>query len=80
MPLVERMQHESIIAANMDDLVTCPGCDARFIVSPSDPYYTCDCGRLQCRYCHRVYDRVHNGKTCEEVERLERKARIEHDM
>uniref|UniRef100_A0AC34Q0D8 Uncharacterized protein n=1 Tax=Panagrolaimus sp. JU765 TaxID=591449 RepID=A0AC34Q0D8_9BILA len=65
--LMSRMQRESILAANMDDLVICPDCSAMNIVDPCEIYYDCVCGRRRCRNCPRIYDKVHARSTCEKL-------------
>uniref|UniRef100_A0AC34Q098 RING-type domain-containing protein n=1 Tax=Panagrolaimus sp. JU765 TaxID=591449 RepID=A0AC34Q098_9BILA len=65
--LMSRMQRESILAANMDDLVICPDCSAMNIVDPCEIYYDCVCGRRRCRNCPRIYDEIHAKYTCKEM-------------
>uniref|UniRef100_A0AC34R9I3 RING-type domain-containing protein n=1 Tax=Panagrolaimus sp. JU765 TaxID=591449 RepID=A0AC34R9I3_9BILA len=69
--LMLRMQHESILAANMDDMVTCPDCSKMCCVDPYETFYVCLCGRMRCRHCPRLYDAKHFGKTCEQMDQID---------
>uniref|UniRef100_A0AC34R0K8 RING-type domain-containing protein n=1 Tax=Panagrolaimus sp. JU765 TaxID=591449 RepID=A0AC34R0K8_9BILA len=65
--LMGRMQRESILAANMDDLVICPDCSAMNFVDPCEIFYDCVCGTRRCRNCPRVYDKIHSENTCKQL-------------
>ncbi|KAE9547243.1 hypothetical protein FO519_009544, partial [Halicephalobus sp. NKZ332] len=75
--LSRRLQEEAIIAAEMDDLVTCPGCHMKFCVDSNLKFYDCHCGRRQCRNCPRVYDENHENVSCLELDELDRQNKLE---
>ena len=64
-----RLQDEAIIAANLDDLVTCPECCAKLCIDKNVKFYKCSCGRQQCRNCPRLYDEKHKDVPCSEVDK-----------
>jgi TRIAD3 protein (E3 ubiquitin-protein ligase RNF216) len=65
--LEKRMQHESVTSASLSDLVTCSSCSLQACVDDVYYFFTCECGRTQCRNCPRLYDEKHEGKACEEL-------------
>ncbi|KAE9549396.1 hypothetical protein FO519_007386, partial [Halicephalobus sp. NKZ332] len=75
--LIRRFQEEAIIAAEMDDLVTCPGCHMKFCVDSNLKFYDCHCGRRQCRKCPRVYDAKHDNISCSKLDELDRQRVLE---
>ncbi|KAE9549217.1 hypothetical protein FO519_007578 [Halicephalobus sp. NKZ332] len=77
MALIERLQHEAIIAAEMDDLVTCPGCQVQLCADRSWTFYDCSCGTRQCRNCPRIYDENHHGIPCSELDELDKQKALE---
>uniref|UniRef100_A0A914XWZ4 RING-type domain-containing protein n=1 Tax=Panagrolaimus superbus TaxID=310955 RepID=A0A914XWZ4_9BILA len=70
-PLKTRLQEQCLLDAGLADLVTCPECSYKIIVEESLIFYTCNCGRIQCRNCPRIYDEQHQNKTCEQMAQLE---------
>uniref|UniRef100_A0A914Y199 RING-type domain-containing protein n=1 Tax=Panagrolaimus superbus TaxID=310955 RepID=A0A914Y199_9BILA len=70
--LEKRMQHESVTSASLSDLVTCSSCSLQSCVDDVYYYFTCQCGRIQCRNCPRTFDEKHEGKTCEELDEEEK--------
>ena len=75
--MAERLQHEAIIAADMDDLVTCPGCQMKLCVDPDAYFYDCPCGRRQCRNCVRPYDETHEHVSCSELDEQDKQKELE---
>jgi len=75
--LVERLQHEAIVAAAIDDLVTCPGCQIQLCVDRNVNFYDCSCGRRQCRNCPRPYNERHERYTCSELDELDKQNKLE---
>uniref|UniRef100_A0AC35FTP5 RING-type domain-containing protein n=1 Tax=Panagrolaimus sp. PS1159 TaxID=55785 RepID=A0AC35FTP5_9BILA len=71
-PLKTRLQDQCLLDAGLADLVTCPECAYKVIVEQSLTFYTCNCGRIQCRNCPRLYDAQHQNRTCQQMEELER--------
>ena len=77
--LIVRLQDEAIIAANLEDLVTCPQCYAKRCVDRDVNFYDCSCGRRQCRNCPRLYDERHERHTCSELDELDIDNGIHHN-
>uniref|UniRef100_A0A914QHK3 ATP-dependent RNA helicase n=1 Tax=Panagrolaimus davidi TaxID=227884 RepID=A0A914QHK3_9BILA len=71
-PLKTRLQDQCLLDAGLADLVTCPECAYKVIVEQSLTFYTCICGRVQCRNCLRLYEAQHRNRTCQQMEELER--------
>uniref|UniRef100_A0AC34GSJ0 RING-type domain-containing protein n=1 Tax=Panagrolaimus sp. ES5 TaxID=591445 RepID=A0AC34GSJ0_9BILA len=70
-PLKTRLQEQCLLDAGLADLVTCPECSYKIIVEESLIFYTCNCGRIQCRNCPRIYDEQHQSRSCEQMAQLE---------
>uniref|UniRef100_A0AC35F661 RING-type domain-containing protein n=1 Tax=Panagrolaimus sp. PS1159 TaxID=55785 RepID=A0AC35F661_9BILA len=67
LPLKLRLQEQCLADASLEDLVTCSDCGLRVCAPPFSTFYICERGRRQCRFCPRLYDAVHEDKTCEEM-------------
>uniref|UniRef100_A0A914PE01 RING-type domain-containing protein n=1 Tax=Panagrolaimus davidi TaxID=227884 RepID=A0A914PE01_9BILA len=68
LPLQNRLQEQCIIDAGLADLVTCSECGLKSCVDNLLTFFTCNCGRKQCRNCPRIYDEIHEGKICQEMD------------
>ena len=71
----DRVQEESLLLAQVDDLVRCPSCDFAAILPPEDKVFKCQnssCAKETCRYCKEEWSE-HFGLKCNEVEKSAQK-------
>uniref|UniRef100_A0A914YR57 RING-type domain-containing protein n=1 Tax=Panagrolaimus superbus TaxID=310955 RepID=A0A914YR57_9BILA len=71
LPLKLRLQEQCLADASLEDLVICPGCGFKFCALTMTEYYRCVCGRVQCKFCPRLYNAEHIGKTCQLLDKEE---------
>lgn len=65
----DRMQEESILLAEMEDLVRCPSCGFAALLPPEDKVFKCQlCAKETCRYCKEEWAE-HFGQKCSEIEK-----------
>ena len=65
----DRMQEESLLLAEMEDLVRCPSCDYAAVLPPEDKVFKCQaCAKETCRFCKEEWSE-HFGLKCSEVEK-----------
>ncbi|KAH9513045.1 hypothetical protein Btru_035689 [Bulinus truncatus] len=74
--LEERGMMENVNMAGFDDLVSCPGCNFKAIMSPTSNMFLCrnlDCQKAVCRKCGIDWN-DHVGLLCNEVEKKDEAA------
>ena len=65
----DRLQEESLLLAEMEDLVRCPACDFAAILPSEDKVFKCQmCGKETCRFCKEEWSE-HFGLKCNEIEK-----------